>query len=74
MIMVNVILLMLMIINLRAIRSLFPPAIIGDSKSVGYVHYFGYPLHFDSIFFYFMVILPFIIVLSYKLWQKGLKK
>lgn len=53
----------------RSLRSLFHPPEIDNKLNVGYVQYFGYPFHFDTLLFFFFLIIP-LLAFSYILFRK----
>lgn len=57
----SLILLIFLALTFKKIRALFPIPIIGNDRLVGFSQYFGYPLYFDTIFFFFIISLPLLI-------------
>ncbi|OGH06031.1 MAG: hypothetical protein A2W22_03855 [Candidatus Levybacteria bacterium RBG_16_35_11] len=55
-------------------RNFFPPPEITQQKIVGYAHYYGYPLYFDSILFFYILLCPvfayLVLILRKKIWKK----
>lgn len=47
-----------LLINFKKIRAIFPPPEIEANKLIGFAQYFGYPLYFDTIFFFFLIFTP----------------
>jgi hypothetical protein len=60
-----------LIILLRPIRSLFPLPEIGSGKIIGYSQYFGYPLSFDTVFFFVLILVPLLIVFFTYLFKRN---
>lgn len=57
-----------LLINFKRIRSLFPPPEIGEEKLVGFAQYYGYPFYFDTIFSFFLILIPILtFIFLYKL-------
>jgi hypothetical protein len=53
----------ILIVLLRQIRALFPLPEIGSDKIIGYAQYFGYPLSFDTLLFFALILVPLFVVL-----------
>lgn len=51
----------------KKMRGLFPPPQIGSEKLVGFAQYFGYPIYFDTIFFFLIVSIPLIVTIILKI-------
>jgi hypothetical protein len=62
-----------LVVFLRIIRSLFPLPAIGSDKIIGYAQYFGYPLTFDTIFFFSLIAVPLLVLISLYLFQRNRK-
>ena len=57
---ISVVILVGLIITFKKIRAIFPIPMINDDRLVGFSQYFGYPLYFDTLFFFFLVLVPII--------------
>ncbi len=44
--------------SFRTVRDILPPPVITEKGIVGYVHYFGYPIGFDNLIFFAIIISP----------------
>jgi hypothetical protein len=49
---------LMLIVLLRHIRAFFPYPEIFSIKIVGYAQYFGYPLYFDTIYIFLLILMP----------------
>ena len=67
---VSAVIILVLIILLRPIRSLFPMPAIGADKIVGYAQYFGYPLSFDTLFFFALMLIPLLVIVFVYLFKK----
>lgn len=67
---VSIVLLLILIISFKKIRALFPIPMIGEDKLVGFLQYYGYPLYFDTIFFFLIIFLPVTVLLFFYFWEK----
>lgn len=47
-----------MIFTIEYLRPLFLNTAISENKIIGYAHYFGYPLYFDSVIYTLSVLFP----------------
>lgn len=52
---------LIILINFRKLRSLFPSPQIGKEGIVGYPQYFGYPLYFETIVFFIFILSPVVV-------------
>lgn len=57
-IMLSSLLNIVLLVNFKNIRSIFPPPEIGRDGLVGFAQYFGYPFYFDTLIFFFMIFVP----------------
>jgi hypothetical protein len=53
---------LLLLIFFKKIKAIIPPPEIGNSGSVGFVHYFGYPAYIDTLVFLFIIFSPVIVI------------
>ena len=66
----SLIILIVLIITFKKIRTLFPIPMINNDELVGFPQYYGYPLYFDTVFFFFIIFLPLLILLFFYFWEK----
>lgn len=58
---------LVLLLGFKKLRALVPPPQISDGKLVGFAQYFGYPLYFDTAFFFALILVPFVtFVIFYK--------
>ena len=50
----------LLLLSFKNFRSFFPPPEIGQEKLVGFAQYYGYPIYYDTIYFFILLIVPII--------------
>lgn len=55
------IILIIIKINIEKIRNIFPPVRIGVNKVIGFVHFIGYPIMFDSFIFFLIIAIPILV-------------
>lgn len=48
----------ILIISMRFLRNFQSPTIINTDKMIGYSQYFGYPLYFDTIIVFLIIMSP----------------
>jgi len=58
-------------LSFRKIRDSLPPPEIGTQKIIGYIHYFGYPFHLDTVIFFLVILPPLLIGLLVRLKVKN---
>jgi hypothetical protein len=68
---ISFVVILALVILLRPIRALFPLPEIGPDKIIGYSQYFGYPLSFDTIFFFVLILVPLFVVFLAYLFKKN---
>jgi len=49
---------LILMLNFKKVRALFPIPEIGNDKLIGFSQYYGYPFYFDTVFFFFLIFLP----------------
>lgn len=54
-----------LLIYFKKIRALLPPPEISSNKLIGFAQYFGYPLYFDTIFFFFLIFIPILTLIFF---------
>lgn len=52
---------LIILLNFRQLRLLFKPPEITENGIVGYAHYFGYPLYFETIIFFVFILSPIVV-------------
>ena len=56
-----------LLFGFKKIRTIFPPPEINADKLIGFSQYFGYPLYFDTLFFFFLFFIPILtFIIFYK--------
>ncbi len=58
---------LIIFLSFEQIRNLFPPASSANNTIISYAQFFGYPMYFDQLFFFALVLVP---SLSYILLMK----
>lgn len=69
-----VMLVLFMGLKFRELRKLFPIPKIDDNRIIGFVHYNGYPMYFDTVIFLVLLLCPILMIVLYKLIYKNLLK
>lgn len=49
-------------LSFRTVREMFDPPLIGEHLIVGYAQYYGYPLYFEAVILFIVLLSPFIIL------------
>lgn len=55
---ISIFIISVLTLNFKGIRTLFPVPEIGKDKLIGFAHYYGYPLYYDTIFFFILIFIP----------------
>jgi dolichol-phosphate mannosyltransferase len=58
--------LLLIILFFRNIRDIYSDPMVGESKTIAYTQYFGYPIYLDSFLFFGFLILPPLVIIFAK--------